>query len=156
MFLQNIIKGWGNVKISTKGRYGLRLMVDLALEREKSLVSLKEIARHQDISEKYLEQIVTQLNKASLVKSTRGAQGGYSLARAPQEITVGDVLRVVEGGLMLVDCIDDKNKCARSHKCPTAFVWQKLSTALEQAADSITLLDLAELVEAGMNQSCII
>lgn len=120
-------------------------MVDLAANENKSLIALKEIAKRQDISEKYLEQIVTQLNRAGLVKSVRGAQGGYSLSRAPEEITVGDVLRVVEGPFTLVDCTDGDSGCNRSANCPTAFVWQKLKATIEDVVDSITLADLAKI-----------
>ena len=93
------------MKISTKGRYGLRLMVDLAVHYEQGLVPLKEIAVRQEISEKYLEQIMMQLNRSGLVRSVRGAQGGYCLAQPPESITVGAVLRVMEGSLAPVDCV---------------------------------------------------
>lgn len=133
------------MKISTKGRYGLRLMVDLANNKSGTYIALKEIARRQDISEKYLEQIVTQLNRAGLVKSVRGAQGGYALSKNPKEITVGDVLRVVEGPFTLVDCTEDSSNCTRSIDCPTAFVWQRLKTAIEDVVDSISLYDLTQI-----------
>lgn len=122
-------------------------MVDLAMNTNQSLITLKEIAKRQEISEKYLEQIVTQLNRAGLVKSVRGAQGGYSLSRASEEITVGDVLRVVEGPFTLVDCTDDDNICNRSSCCPTSYVWKKMKTAIEDVVDSISLSDLANMTE---------
>lgn len=133
------------MKISTKGRYGLRLMVDLAINSTKSLVSLKEIAKRQDISEKYLEQIVTQLNRSGLVRSVRGAQGGYSLAKPANEITVGDVLRVVEGPIALVDCVSDSAACAKAAACPTAYVWKKVNDAVVDVVDNITLSDLIDI-----------
>ncbi len=133
------------MKISTKGRYGLRLMVDLAMNSNKSLKSLKEISSSQDISEKYLEQIVTQLNRAGLVRSVRGAQGGYALSKPANEITVGDVLRVVEGSLSLVDCVEDSTSCGKSCSCPTSYVWKKIKVAVDNVVDNITLQDLVEL-----------
>lgn len=135
------------MKISTKGRYGLRLMVDLASHATATPISLKEVAHRQDISDKYLEQIVTQLNRAGLVKSVRGAQGGYTLARPSNEITVGDVLRVVEGPLCLVDCVDDSSLCAKSSSCVTSFVWKKIKLAVEGVVDNITLKSLADRAE---------
>lgn len=131
-------------------------MVDLATNGNKSLIALKEIAKRQDISEKYLEQIVTQLNRAGLVKSVRGAQGGYSLSQSPEEVTVGDVLRVVEGPFTLVDCLDDDSKCNRSASCPTAYVWQKLKIAIEDVVDSITLADLAKMAKEQVEFNYII
>ena len=104
------------MKISTKGRYGLRLMVELALVYRQRLLPLKEVAKNQDISDKYLEQIIAPLGKSGLVVSVRGAQGGYALSRDPSEITVRDVLRAVEGGMALVDCLGDG--CERK-----AFAW---------------------------------
>ncbi len=133
------------MKISTKGRYGLRLMVDLAVHYEQGLVPLKEIAVRQEISEKYLEQIMMQLNRSGLVRSVRGAQGGYCLAQPPESITVGGVLRVMEGSLAPVDCVSDEGPlCSRMDRCVTAAVWQRLKEAIEGVVDSITLRDLAE------------
>ncbi|MEG0691665.1 MAG: Rrf2 family transcriptional regulator [Oscillospiraceae bacterium] len=132
------------MKISTKGRYGLRLMVDLAANATTAPISLKEVAHRQDISDKYLEQIVTQLNRAGLVKSVRGAQGGYTLSRPSDEITVGDVLRVVEGSLSLVDCVDDNSCCDKSSSCATSYVWKKIKFAVEGVVDNISLKDLVD------------
>lgn len=132
------------MKISTKGRYGLRMMVDLAANTTTTPTPLKEVAHRQDISDKYLEQIVTQLNRAGLVKSVRGAQGGYALSRPPEQITVGDVLRVVEGSLSLVDCADDEGCCEKASSCATSYVWVKIKQAVEDVVDNITLKDLVE------------
>lgn len=121
-------------------------MVDLASYAKDTLVSLKEIAKRQDISEKYLEQIVTQLNRSGLVRSVRGAQGGYCLAKSAADITVGDVLRVVEGPFDLVDCIGDGN-CEKVVSCPTAYVWKKMKDALEGVVDNITLEELAQMAQ---------
>lgn len=136
------------VKISTKGRYGLRLMVDLAVHYQQGLVPLKEIAVRQDLSEKYLEQIMMQLNRSGLVRSVRGAQGGYTLAMDPASITVGAVLRVMEGSLTPVDCVSgDSPGCARMDQCVTAEVWRRLDAAIAGVVDSITLADLREEYE---------
>lgn len=131
------------MKISTKGRYGLRMMTDLAVYYDQGLVPLKEIAARQEISEKYLEQIMMQLNRSGLVRSVRGAQGGYSLSRPPKEITVGMVLRVMEGSLAPVDCADGSDGCSRAHACVTFDVWKRLKEAIEQVVDTTTLEDLA-------------
>ena len=119
-------------------------MVDLATNATSMPISLKEIAHRQDISDKYLEQIVTQLNRAGLVKSVRGAQGGYVLSRESNQITVGDVLRVVEGSLSLVDCVDNSECCDKSTNCPTTFVWKKITSAVEEVVDNMTLQSLVE------------
>lgn len=132
------------MKVSTKGRYGLRLMTDLAVYHEQGLVPLKEIAARQDISEKYLEQIMMQLNRSGLVRSVRGAQGGYMLAKAPEDITVGTVLRVLEGSLCPVDCVDETGSCPRTARCATIGVWLRLKEAVESVVDHTTLSDLAE------------
>lgn len=122
-------------------------MIDLAIYANNTLVSLKEIAKRQDISEKYLEQIVTQLNRAGLVRSVRGAQGGYCLARKAVDTTVGDVLRVVEGPFDIVDCIADGN-CDKATGCPTAYVWKKMKDAIEDVVDNITLDELAQMAQS--------
>lgn len=133
------------MKISTKGRYALRLMLDLAIHYTGDYISIKSIASRQDISEKYLEQIITQLNKGKFVKSTRGAQGGYMLAKAPEEYTVGMILRLMEGSLAPVSCLEsDDNNCERADDCVTLDVWKKLEDAINQVVDHITLADLVE------------
>lgn len=133
------------MKVSTKGRYGLKAMVDLAVySRDKTCVTLKSIAQRQDISESYLEQIIAPLKKAEIVKSVRGAQGGYVLNKNPNDISVGDLLRILEGPLNVVNCIsDNNNSCSgRCDNCVTKNVWEKISESLSTAADSITLKDL--------------
>lgn len=132
------------MKISTKGRYGLRLMTDLAVYHDQGLIPLKEIAARQEISEKYLEQIMMQLNRSGLVRSVRGAQGGYMLAKPPEDITVGAVLRVLEGSLCPVDCVDGTGDCPRMARCATIGVWTRLREAVESVVDHTTLSDLAE------------
>lgn len=129
------------MKISTKGRYALRLMLDLAINYNGEFISIKSIAARQDISEKYLEQIITQLNRAGYVKSVRGAQGGYMLAKAPSEYTVGMILRQMEGSLAPVNCLEGE-VCDRATSCVTQEVWGKIQKAVENVVDNITLDDL--------------
>jgi Rrf2 family cysteine metabolism transcriptional repressor len=137
--------GKTNMKISTKGRYALRLMLDLALNNTGEAVSLKDIARRQDISDKYLEQIISILNKAGYVRSIRGAQGGYMLRRPPKEYTVGMILRLTEGTLAPVSCVeDDAVECEREASCVTFIVWKKINDAINEVVDNITLEDLVE------------
>ena len=133
------------MKISTKGRYALRLMLDLALYNTGECITIKSIAARQEISEKYLEQIITVLSRAGFVKSTRGAQGGYRLAKAPEEYTVGMILRCIEGSLAPVACLDDEpNECTRADSCATLEVWKQLNDAINQVVDNITLAQLVE------------
>jgi len=132
------------VKLSTRGRYGIHAMFDLALYAKEMPQPIKAIAERQNIPEAYLEQLIAVLKREGLVKSTRGAQGGYVLARAPEEITVGDVLRALEGGLNLVDCLEEESACDRSCACPTRIVWMKLRDGLNQIVDGINLRDMIE------------
>ena len=131
--------------ISTKGRYALRIMMDLANHMGET-IKLKEIAYRQDISEKYMEQIIAVLNKAGYVRSTRGAQGGYQLVRAPREYTVGMVLRLTEGSLVPVDCLEENAvPCEREGRCATVEVYRRIYEAVNGVIDSITLQDLIEI-----------
>jgi Rrf2 family protein len=131
------------MKISTKGRYALRLMLDLALNNNGTYIPLKDIAVRQEISDKYLEQIITQLNKAGYVKSMRGMQGGYMLAFEPNKYTVGMILRLMEGSLSPVPCLEEgNNECNKSDDCVTVEVWKKLKEAIDNVVDNITLEDL--------------
>lgn len=133
------------MKISTKGRYALRLMLDLALNNNGEPVQIKDISARQDISNKYLEQIVSALNKAGMVRSIRGPQGGYMLAKKPEAYTVGDILRVMEGSMAPVSCLEfEDNTCPRESTCATLMVWKKLDEAIKGVIDSITLADLVE------------
>ena len=131
------------MKISTKGRYALRLMLDLALNSKGDYITIKSIAARQEISEKYLEQIISLLHRAGYVKSTRGAQGGYKLAKEPMEYTVGDIIRLTEGSLAPVDCIDSMD-CIRSKECVTKDIWQDLHEAISKVVDNITLENLMD------------
>ena len=138
------------MKISTKGRYALRLMLDLAqYSNENEYVSIKKVSQRQDISEKYLEQIVAQLSRANFVKSIRGAQGGYRLVKAPENYTVGMILRLIEGNLSSVSCLEDNpNKCQRCNNCVTLEVWQQINDAVDSVIDNITLQDLVQKQQA--------
>ena len=133
------------MQISTKGRYALRLMLDLAVHNTGELVKIKDIAAREDISEKYLEQIISSLKKAGYVKSLRGAQGGYMLAREPKTYTVGTILRLTEGSLSPVPCLDQTpNQCDRSEDCLTLPIWQGLNKVINEYLDSITLQDVLD------------
>lgn len=131
------------MKISTKGRYALRLMLDIALHDGEGPVRIKEIALRQDISDKYLEQIIAALNKSGLVKSIRGPQGGYLLTKKPEEYTVGMILRSTEGSLAPVSCMECAGEsCQRQDKCVTLRIWKRLDEAIKGVVDEITLQDL--------------
>ncbi len=135
------------MKISTRGRYGLRAMVDIAANtREGNCISLGCVAKRQNISESYLEQLVSALKKAGLLKSTRGAQGGYELTRKPDQITVGDILNAIEGPMTLVDCESKTDACSNGdcEKCATKDVWERLSSSIIDTANGITLSQLAD------------
>ena len=135
-------KWWDFMKISTRGRYGIRLMLCLALQYEESgHMPLKKIAQQQEISEKYLEQIINPLTKAGLVQSFRGAQGGYALIKNPSEITVGTILRTLEGSLSPVDCLDH-SPCKRADVCASFSLWHRIKTAVDEIVDNTTLADL--------------
>ena len=133
------------MRISTKGRYAIKLMLDLATNDNGEPIRLKDVARRQEISEKYLEQIISSLKKAGYVKSLRGAQGGYMLAREPKTYTVGTILRLTEGSMAPVDCVDEElGSCSRMDNCATAVVWKKLNDAISDVIDNITLADLVD------------
>lgn len=132
------------MKISTKGRYALRMMLEFALHPGEC-TKINQVAERQQISDKYLEQIVTILSRAGYVKSMRGAQGGYYLTKDPSEYTVGAILRLTEGSLAPVACMEDEdNHCHRSGHCATLSVWKKLDEAINGVVDSVTLADLVE------------
>lgn len=123
----------------------MRVMLDLALHDTGEYTKVKDIAARQEISEKYLEQIIAILNRAGYVKSIRGAQGGYRIAKDPQEYTVGMILRLTEGSLAPVACLEDgAQECARADICDTLGVWQELYDAINQVVDHITIADLVE------------
>lgn len=144
------------MKISTKGRYALRLMLDLAVYNTGEPVSLKDVARRQEISEKYLEQIISMLNKAGFVRSIRGAQGGYMLTRDPAEYTVGSILRLTEGDLAPVSCVGTESAvCDRKAECVAVRIWEMISDAVNGVVDHVTLADMVGWQEEQGDQYCI-
>lgn len=131
------------MKLSTKGRYGLKAMIDLAVSSENEAVSLNSVAERQHISEGYLEQLMAKLKKSKLVTSIRGASGGYRLARAAEEISVGDILRSLEGSLKAVECPGlAEEGCEDSDFCVTKYVWQRMNESITRTVDEIRLSDL--------------
>mgnify|MGYP004635335161 FL=1 len=133
------------MKISTKGRYAVRVMLDLALNNTGECIKVKDIASRQGISEKYLEQIIAVLNRAGYVNSVRGAQGGYRIAKDPSEYTVGMILRLTEGSMAPVACLDEgAPDCDRCDTCETLEVWKDLYAAINNVIDNVTIADLVE------------
>lgn len=132
--------------MSTKGHYGVKAMFDLAQHHGQGPIPLKSVAERQELSEHYLEQLIAGLRKAGLVKSLRGAQGGYTLAKDPSEIRVGDIIRVLEGPIAPVDCVnqEDPNCCNKADSCITRGVWEKVRDSINGVLDSITLADMVE------------
>lgn len=134
------------MKISTKGRYALRMMLDLAINDNGNYIKIKEIAQRQGISDKYLEQIITMLSRAGYVKSVRGAAGGYRLSKEPKQYTVGMILRLTEGNLAPVACLEDeRDECSRIQECATIEVYKRLNEAIKSVIDDMTLADLVEI-----------
>jgi Rrf2 family cysteine metabolism transcriptional repressor len=132
------------MKISTKVRYGTRAMVTLAMANSATAISVKEIARHQHLSAKYLEQIMAALKGAGLIKVVRGGQGGYMLSREAENIRVMEVYQALEGSLSLVDCIEDPNACPMRETCPTKDTWEEMTGALEEILERTTIQDLVK------------
>lgn len=133
------------MKLSTKGRYGLKAMFELALHYGEGPIPLKNVAESQGISEHYLEQLIAVLRKNGLVQSVRGSQGGYMLIDSPSEITVGDIIRVLEGDIAPADCVtEDSAACEREMKCVTRLVWMKIRDSINSVIDGITLEDMLD------------
>lgn len=134
------------MKLSTKGRYGLRAMIEIASRQGEGPVTTHAIAEHQGLSERYLEQLLIPLKQAGLVKSIRGAQGGYVLNQNAARITAGDVIRVLEGPIAPVDCINEKfpEECTRADQCVTREIWSRVRDAISEILDSYTLQDLVD------------
>lgn len=131
------------MKLSTKGRYGVKAMVDLAIRYGDSPVSIKSIAERQKLSEFYLEQLFAPLRRAKLIKSIRGAQGGYVLNRSPKDITVADIIEVLEGPIEISSCLDT-TECDNMDICPTRLLWEKIKKSIDDVTSSITLQDMAD------------
>lgn len=133
------------MKISTKGRYALRMLIELAQRKEEGFIPLKEIAQKQDISKKYLEQIVPIMNHSGLLLTNRGYQGGYKLAKDPAEVSVGMILRVTEGSMAPVSCLENQqDSCDRSEICMALTVWKGLEKVINEYLDGISLQDIIE------------
>lgn len=133
------------MKISTKGRYALRMLVDLAEHKNDGYIPLKDIAGRQGISKNYLEQIVALLKNTDILSANRGFQGGYKLAKQPGQYTVGDILRITEGSIAPVACLDGKvNECERSDYCITLGIWRGLNSVISEYLDNITLQDILD------------
>ena len=130
--------------VSTKGRYALRVMIDLAEHQAERYVPLKEVAERQEISEKYLENILKVLVQNGFLEGLRGKGGGYRLTRSPDQYTVGEILMLTEGSLAPVDCVEDGADCGREDQCVTVMLWKKLNDAINSVVDNITLADLVE------------
>ncbi len=134
------------MKFSTKSRYGLRAMIELAIRYNQGPVSVKTISEQQEISEAYLEQIMSLLSRSGLAKSIRGVQGGYLLARDPANIKVGDVISALEGPVIPVECVNrqDPIECGRYGECVSRIVWERVRDVVEEALDSLTLQNLKD------------
>ena len=133
------------MKISTKGRYAMRMLLDLAEHQNGGYIALKDIAERQNISKKYLEQIIPVFNKSNILRTNRGAQGGYQLAKSPDKYTVGEILRLTEGSLAPVACLDEEPiTCERSSQCAMLSVWKGLYDVIHDYLDNITLQDIID------------
>jgi len=132
------------MKLSTRGRYATRALLDLALHRDEEPTLLKDIAQRQEISLSYLEHLITPLIAAGIVRSTRGARGGVSLARSPEEIRLSEVIQLLEGSVAPVECVNNPEICSRSASCVTRDIWGELKKAIDGVLESTTLQDLVE------------
>ena len=138
-------RGELNMMISTKGRYALHIMLDLSQHNDEGYISLTKISERQEISVKYLEAIVAMLNRAGMVESLRGKEGGYKLTKRPEEYTVGSIVKLTEGSIAPVSCLEDKpNSCVHAYHCLTLPMWVKLEGIVEEYLEGITLKDLIE------------
>ncbi len=133
------------MKISTKGRYAVRMLLDMAEHTNDGFISLKDIAERQGISKKYLEQIISLFNNTGILRSSRGFKGGYKLSRQPSEYTIGEILRITEGSIAPIACLDQKpNQCERQASCKTLFVWEGLRDVIAEYLDGITIQDIID------------
>ncbi len=142
------------MRLSTRGRYALRMMLDIALQPDEGSVSLKTVAQRQGISVKYLEQIVGPLVKSGYLRASRGAQGGYQLSRSPEEYTVGDILRTIEGSLSPVACVEGgETVCDRMDQCATVELYRRIDQAIDQVVDRFTLQELVDIQREKWEQA---
>lgn len=143
------------MKLSTRGQYSARAMLDIAINSEGGKpVQLRDIARRQDIPEKYLERLIGSLRAAGLLKSLRGAQGGYLLSRPPAEIRLSEIIQIVEGPISPVECVDSPNICQRSHDCVAREIWDGLKQAVYDALSAITLEKMTAMQKAKLEHGC--
>ncbi len=140
------------MKLSTRTRYAVRAMIELAKHETNRPLQLKIIAERQEISIKYLEQLMAVLKSAGLIKSIRGSKGGYVLSKAPDQIALNDILRCVEGPISTVECVEDSARCSRAADCAAREVWKQVEQAIETVLQSITLQDVANMA-SGIKQS---
>jgi Rrf2 family protein len=141
-----IVIKWGDfMRLSTRARYGTRLMLELALNFDKGTIFLKHIAEKEEISEKYLSHLVIPLRASGLISSSRGAHGGYKLAKSPSQITLKEIVQTLEGGISFVECIKNPSVCHRASKCATRSIWEKLDEKISDELSSVTLEDLMNL-----------
>lgn len=148
------------MKISTKGRYGVRILLDLALHEGNAPRLIRDISESQQISEKYISRLIIALRQAGMVRSIRGAKGGFRLARNPAELTLLDIVEVMEGPLAIVDCVRSPEKCDRNGQCATREIWDNLNSEIREAMRKVTLADIIENyrkrnVEDGFSDYCI-
>jgi len=144
MLMILVDKGVKSMKLSTRGRYGTRALLELALHQGEGPVLLKDIAQRQQISLRYLEHVITPLIAGGIVRSTRGARGGVSLAKPPQEVRLSEVIQLLEGSIAPVDCVNNPRVCSRSAFCVTRDIWGELKKAMDSVLESTTLQDLVE------------
>jgi len=137
------------VKLSTRSRYGTRMMLDLAAHYDEGPVQIGDISRRENISVKYLEQLIIPLKKARLIESARGPKGGHMLTKPPEEITIGEIVRVLEGGIDLTHCIENPDVCEKTNSCLTRTVWEEATRAMYERLDASTL---ANIIEKGRNR----
>ena len=135
------------MKLSTRGRYGTRMMLDLAQHFDKGPVQIGDIAKRQDISVKYLEQLIIPLKKANYIKSVRGPRGGHLLAVSPEKVTVGEIVRILEGGIDLTDCVGNPDLCSRSDQCVTRKIWAEATQAMFDKLNAVTLAQMIEMAK---------
>lgn len=144
------------MKISTKGQYALQMMLDLAINDTGEYITIKSIAGRQNLSEKYLEQIINMLSRAKFVKSVRGAKGGYKLSNPPEYYTVGMILRAIEGSLAPLRCIEDSSDCSQVEECVLCGLWRKINDSINEVIDHVTLEDLVKEYQNNVGYDYII
>lgn len=133
------------MRLGTRARYGTRAMLDLAIHYEQGPVVMKDVAQRQEVSESYLENLMIPLRASRLVRTERGSRGGYTLGRSPSEITLGEIVRTLEGSLAPVFCLDDPKLCHRYSRCVTRVIWGRIHQAIAETLDGITLADLVKM-----------